>query len=78
MVDNDVIAQYVSLVPGWDSRIYIDAFELLRVIIEYLVSFFNYRCYKILYYSFLVISGQSLVLNYDILTDKKRTLMRCY
>ena len=34
--------------------IYIDAFELLRVIMENLEVFFNYGCYKIIYYSFLV------------------------
>ena len=36
--------------------VYINAFELLRVITEYLVSFFNDGCYRIIYYSFLDIS----------------------
>ena len=62
----------------YTSPIYIDTFELLRVITEYLVSVFNNGCYKIIYYSFLVISKQISVLNKNILTDKKRVLMRCY
>ena len=39
-----------------NSRVYINAFELLLIITEYLVSFFNDGCYRIIYYSFLDIS----------------------
>ena len=35
-----------------NRRVYINAFELLHVITEYLVSFFNDGCYRIIYYSF--------------------------
>ena len=53
-----------------NRRIYINAFELLHVITEYLVSFFNDGCYRIVYYSFLDISRQISILNWNILTDK--------
>ena len=46
-----------------NSRVYVNAFELLHVITEYLVSFFNNACYRIIYYSFLDISRQILILN---------------
>ena len=55
-----------NLKPFYNSPIYIGALELLRVITEYLVSlfvFFNYGCYEIIYYSFLVISRQISILN---------------
>ena len=43
-----------------NRRVYINAFELLHAITEYLVSFlvsfFNDTCYRIIYYSFLIIS----------------------
>ena len=41
-----------------NRRVYINAFELLRVITEYLVSFFSDGCYRIIYYSSLDISRQ--------------------
>ena len=46
-----------------NRRVYINAFELLHVITEYLVSFFNDGCYRITYYSFLDISRQISILN---------------
>ena len=47
-----------------DNRhVYMNAFELLHVITEYLVSFFNDGWYRIIYYSFLDISRQISTLN---------------
>ena len=47
-----------------NRRVYnINAFELLYVITEYLVSFFSDGCYRIIYNSFLDISRQILILN---------------
>ena len=46
-----------------DSSVYIYALELLRVITEYLVKFFNNGYYVSINYSFLVISRQISVLN---------------
>ena len=46
-----------------NRRVYINASELLHVIKEYLVSFFNDGCYIIIYYSFLNISRQISILN---------------
>ena len=66
----------MSLVPGRDTqldnnrRVYINVFELLHVITEYLVSFFNDGCDRIIYYSFLDISRQISILNLNVLTDK--------
>ena len=46
-----------------NRHIYINAFELLDVITDYLVSFFNDGSYRIIYYSFLDISRQISNLN---------------
>ena len=46
-----------------NRRVYINAFELLHVIAEYFVSFFNDGCYRIIYFSFLDISRQISILN---------------
>ena len=46
-----------------NSSVYIYLLELLRVITEYLVKFFNNGCYKIINYFFLVISRQISVFN---------------
>ena len=68
IVDNDVTAQYVRWFPAGihkldnNRRVYINAFELLHVITEYLVSFFNEGCYRIIFYSFLNISRQISIL----------------
>ena len=45
-----------------NRRVYINAIEFL-MIMEYLVSFFNDGCYRIIYYSFLDISRQISILN---------------
>ena len=46
-----------------NSCVFIYALELLHVITEYLVMFFNNGCYIIVDYSFLVISRQISILN---------------
>ena len=46
-----------------NGRVYINVFELLHVITENLVCFFNDGCYRIIYYSFLDISRQISILN---------------
>ena len=69
IVDNDVMLYTCRWFPAGihkldnNRRVYINAFELLHVITEYLVSFFNDGCYRIIYYSFIDIYRQVSILN---------------